>query len=271
MSAEQQNNYAKGEAVLSDVLQGGSSGESVGEQLFGVSDLLRQNPSLVKALIDVSRPTADKEKLAEDVFAGQVGQAALRILKTLVQLHWSEEAGFVATVDQLATDAFLMSAVSSVGVEAVAQQLVDTYTLILDNRALRVELSDLGDGTGKQRAQFTKELFGDYLDESVLGLVAHASGNAKHGRLAQTLREYAQRATQLEKKSLAIATSARQLSQEQAQRLQKVAERKWDRPMVLVTVVDPALVGGFRLDVGDESVDTTIKQDITAAKLALTR
>jgi F0F1-type ATP synthase delta subunit len=39
----------------------------------------------------------------------------------------------------------------------------------------------------------------------------------------------------------------------------------------MAQVVDPSLIGGFRLDIGEESIDTSIRTDIAMARLAMAK
>lgn len=271
MSAEQQANYAVGLNTLRDLAGEGTPGASIGEDLFGVVGVLHESHALVHGLTNVARTPDDRAALAATVFGSKISDDALKIVVALSREHWTRSEGLPASLEDLGVDACLLAAAENTRSSTVPQELVDAYTLVLNNRDLRIQLSDLGEGNPEDRAALAGKIFSGHLDPITVRLVSRAARSAAYGRLAQTLRGYADRAAGLEGKTLAIATSARPLTSEQVERLHALAERRWDRPIVLTTTVDPALIGGFRLDVGEESMDTSIRQDINAAKLAMTR
>ena len=41
--------------------------------------------------------------------------------------------------------------------------------------------------------------------------------------------------------------------------------------MDMAQIVDPTLIGGFRLDIGEESIDTSIRTDIALARMAMAK
>ncbi len=66
-------------------------------------------------------------------------------------------------------------------------------------------------------------------------------------------------------------TVARPLSQEQAERLRAALERQVGRQVNLQVVVDPAVVGGARVQVGDEVIEGTVAGRLAAAEKQLTQ
>jgi F-type H+-transporting ATPase subunit delta len=66
-------------------------------------------------------------------------------------------------------------------------------------------------------------------------------------------------------------TVARPLSQEQKERLQKALERQLGRQVNLHVVVDPSVVGGARVQVGDEVIEGTVAGRLAAAEKQLTQ
>ena len=47
--------------------------------------------------------------------------------------------------------------------------------------------------------------------------------------------------------------------------------RQYDRTVHLNVVVDPELLGGLRVEIGDDVIDGTISHHLRAARVALTR
>jgi F-type H+-transporting ATPase subunit delta len=65
-------------------------------------------------------------------------------------------------------------------------------------------------------------------------------------------------------------TVARPLDDEQKARLQAVLSEKLSRQLTLQVLVDPTVLGGARVRVGDEVIEGTVAGRLTAARQQLT-
>lgn len=70
--------------------------------------------------------------------------------------------------------------------------------------------------------------------------------------------------------SQARVTSAFTLTEPQLDELRVVLERRFSRKLELTVVVDAALIGGIRAEVGDEVLDTSVRAQLDRMKAALT-
>ena len=62
---------------------------------------------------------------------------------------------------------------------------------------------------------------------------------------------------------------ARELGSEDAQRLQDALARQYDRPVHLNVVVDPDVIGGMRVAIGDDVIDGTVASRLDDARRQL--
>ena len=67
----------------------GVDAAALGEDLFGVTDLLAGNPGLRRALTDPSREGEAKAQLMSRLLAGKVGGATVDLAAGLVRDRWS--------------------------------------------------------------------------------------------------------------------------------------------------------------------------------------
>ena len=68
----------------------------------------------------------------------------------------------------------------------------------------------------------------------------------------------------------ATIESAFELTPEQLNEIQKSLERRFNRKLDATVVIKPSLIGGIRVVVGDEVMDTSVKARLEQMKVALT-
>ena len=270
MGAEQQSNLQAARDLLHRDIKIGPQGEAVGAELFGVYDTLSQNRRLLRALTDPGRTPVDRVNLAESVFSARVGSVTMAVISLLVGQHWGHQDQLGTTIRELGMDAYVLAEDYEKNPD-LSQQLVDAYALIASNRDLRIQLSDLGEGDADQRAALAGKIFEGHVSPIAQKLIMRAAHDVRYGHLVQLLRRMAARASDMNGRALVVCSTARPLTEAQATRMASLAERKWGRPVDMAQVVDPSLIGGFRLDIGEESIDTSIRTDITMARLAMAK
>ncbi|MGO3662806.1 F0F1 ATP synthase subunit delta, partial [Microbacterium gubbeenense] len=69
--------------------------------------------------------------------------------------------------------------------------------------------------------------------------------------------------------SLATVTTARQLPAAQLSRLTERLQQRYGRSLRLSQVIDPSIIGGLRVTVGDEVIDGTIRSKYNDLRLKL--
>mgnify|MGYP002724181956 CR=1 FL=1 len=257
--------------LLASAVEEGADGEQVGEDLFGSSDLLAGSAPLREGLTDPSRTDSDKLALLDAVFAANVTKTALEVLQDLVKEHWTSSRALVEVTSDLGLDAYIYQALKDGEYADLAQQLIDAVSLISGERELRVQLSDIGEGGAKDRANLARVIFKGRVSPIAERLIIRAAFSTHYGELLQTLRSYASRVAELTGKTLVVAYTATELDEKQYKKLTQLASRRWQIDVLLTTVIDPSLIGGFRLDAGEQSVDTTVRRDFVVARESLTR
>lgn len=246
-------------------------GLQIGEDLYAVADLLHDNKSLLDALTDPSRGTEAKETLWQSVFGASISGAALQVLLPLSQEHWHHPKDLVKAIEDLGLQSYILQAIRDDDYDQLCQELVDVRAAIEDNRELRVELSELGHGSPEERADLARTITHGSVSPIAERLIVQAAYDSKYGQLLATLRSMAQAVARATGKQLVVAYTAEPLTEAQYDRLARIASQRWDTPVLLTTVTQPDLIGGFRLDAGEQSVDTTVVRDLALAREAMTR
>jgi F0F1-type ATP synthase, delta subunit (mitochondrial oligomycin sensitivity protein) len=270
VSAEQQNNLAVGQSILA-ASPGLADAELTGAELFFASQLLSDDGKLLRALTDPGRTGQDRAQLARDLFAAHLSKETLQIIDALTMLHWSRADALPATLEHLGIESYLRGAQKAVELRLVESELFAVSVLLSESRDLRVQLSDLGEGTVETRAELIATLLDGHISKITIALVKHAVLVSPHGRLIQSIRAYARIAAQIGGTKLVTVTAASELTGIQRERMKSLIERQLNVPVTLAVAVDKALIGGFRINYGEEAVDSSIRSNFNEAKLALER
>ena len=134
----------------------------------------------------------------------------------------------------------------------------------------RIELA-LGGVLGKadDKAALLQRLIGGRASEATTVILDHLVRVPRGRRIGQLLRGAATEVAAAAGRSIATVTSARELPTAQLDRLRAGLERQYGRTLQLQQVVDPAVVGGLRVAIGDDVIDGTVRSKFTDLRLKL--
>ena len=254
-----------GEHRLATVLSDGADPDTMADELFAAAALIDRNASLRHALADPSRDGHAKRDLVTGLFTGKVAAAAVDVLGELAAQRWAAERDLPDAVEQLAVDAVLTSAERARDVTRVEDELFRFERIVAGNAELRDMLTNRhGDPQGK--ASVVVELLSGNVAPQTL-LLARQSVLVPRGRqLEQTIGEYLQRAAARREQITAVVTTTTALTADQGRRLRAALAKIYGRDVLLQVVVDPDVMGGIRVRVGDEVVDGTIARRLDEAR-----
>lgn len=271
MSTEQVANSKVGSEALVDALLDGGTGDEIGEQLFDIAAMFRDSPRLLRSTTDPGRSGTDRVNMVNGLIASRVSGGAEAIVDSLAGLHWANPEDFVFTLRELGVEAELRAAKARGELDRVGQELVAIGHVLIDDRELRTVLSPISGKTVSERQALAKQLFAQHILPCTAVLLNHAVVTATPGRLVQKLRNYARTGADLEGARLVMVRTAVPFTSEQRDRLESLLERQMKQPVTLGVVLDPDLIGGFRISYGNEAYDSSVRADVTKARQALLR
>lgn len=271
MSSEQIANARLGSDALVDALAKGGHGDQIGGQLFDLAALLLANPALLRGITDPGRSAADRTEAIHSLIVKKVLPGTEEVMHAIVGLHWANPDDLVYTLRQLGVEAKLRDAKQKGTLEQVGQELIDIGYVLQDNRDVRTALSPLSGMSVQERQELAQKLFGAHISDCTSALLEHAVASSRPGRLIQKLRNYARTGAVLEGSRLVMVRTAEPFTAAQRARLQSLLERQVHQPVTLGVVLDPELIGGFRVSYGDEAFDSSVRADVAKAKQALAR
>lgn len=255
---------AEAMAALTDQVGGVAEGSAtkVSDDLFAAARAFRSEGSLRRFATDQSVEPDARIGLVKDLFSGKVDPAALAIITAGVGRRWTKTRDLSDALEQLG----VISAVRSVGLQAatLVDELFAVRQLVSDNPELRNALSDPARSTS-DRAGLVESLIGGKTMPVTVQLVRQALSGS-YRTVALALEDYEKTAADAHGEGVATVRVARALSDGDVQRLASALSRQYGRPVHLNIVVDPEVVGGVRVEIGDDIIDGTISSRLDDAR-----
>jgi F-type H+-transporting ATPase subunit delta len=235
-----------------------------GEQLLDASLVVAGSPQLRSALADDTAEESDKRGIVDAVFAAYE-PAAKQILGSLVAQRWSSASDLVAGIEELGIRAVAESAPKSVSID---DELFTFATAVSSNADLELALgSKLGATEG--RVSLVNALIGKKASAQTVSIVAALVAQPRGRRIGELLRYGATIVAEQAGVAIATVTVAAPLTSAQLARVEKALSAQYDKVIRINEVVDPRILGGMRVQIGDEVIDGTVANRISDLRLQL--
>ncbi|MGB3356960.1 MAG: F0F1 ATP synthase subunit B/delta [Mycobacterium sp.] len=243
---------------------------ALAENLPAVAKLLLDEPALNKALAQPTEESAAKVQMVERLFTDKVDANTLKLLNTAVSQRWSSEANLIDAVEHVARLALLVRAERDGQAEEVEEQLF-RFGRVLDNESrLSRLLSDHMVPTERRVSLLQNVLdSGGGVNATAAALLTQTVELLRGEPAEVAVNELAELAVARRGEVVAEVTAAADLSDEQATRLTEVLSRIYGHPVSVQLNIDPAVLGGLLIAVGDEVIDGSISSRLEAARTGL--
>ncbi|MGP3980960.1 F0F1 ATP synthase subunit delta [Streptomyces sp. KR80] len=227
------------------------------EELAAVTGLLDREVSLRRVFTDPAQAGEAKAELVARVLGGQVGGETVDLLSGMVRSRWSRSRDLVDAIEELANIADLVAAQRADALDGVEDELFRFARIVASSTELRAALTDRT-ATVSAKAELLRSLLGGrahpVTERLVVRLVTQPRGRSLEGGLDALSKLAAARRDRM----VAVVTSAVPLSDQQKQRLGAVLAKLYGRQMHLNLDVDPEVLGGISVRVGEEVINGTI-------------
>jgi F-type H+-transporting ATPase subunit delta len=228
--------------------------ETSGDELFAVVGLLSREPALRRALADSSADEQRRTVLARRLFAGKLSDATLDLVVSVVTSRWSNPRELVDGIESLARTALLVGAERTGRLDTVEDELFRFGRIVAGDGELERLLSDAS-APAEQKLSLLRSLLGRKVDPTTEKLTEALVAYPRGRRAVEGMEELADLAAKRRERSVAHVTSVVALTEAQQTRLAATLQRVYARPIALHIEVDPDLIGGMVIKVGDEVID----------------
>ncbi|MEV6790721.1 F0F1 ATP synthase subunit delta [Streptomyces sp. NPDC051320] len=238
------------------------------DQLADVTALLDREVTLRRVLTEPAREGEAKAELVGRLLSGQVDGPAVDLVSGMVRSRWSNSRDLVDSVEELAATADLTAAQQAGALDDVEDELFRFGRIVESSTALRAALTDRA-ATVTAKSELLRSLLGGranpVTERLVVRLVTHPRGRSLEAGLQTLSRLAAARRDRV----VAVVTSAVPLTDGQKQRLGAALAKLYGRQMHLNLDVDPEVLGGISVRVGEEVINGTIAERLDEASRRL--
>ncbi|MEV4613341.1 F0F1 ATP synthase subunit delta [Kitasatospora sp. NPDC049258] len=238
------------------------------EELAAVTVLLDREVSLRRVLTDPSRSGQDKAQLAGSLLSGQVSGEAVDLVSGLVRSRWSGARDLVDSVEELSALAEIIAADRAGVLDDLEDELFRFGRVVSGSHELRSALTEPKAGTAA-KAELIKKLLGGRANPGTVRLVTALVTHPRGRSLEQGLETYSKLAAARRGRVVALVTTAVPLSDAQKERLAASLAGLYGRQVHLNIDIDPQVLGGVRVQIGDEIIDGTVSSRLEGARQAL--
>ncbi|HZX09016.1 F0F1 ATP synthase subunit delta [Kribbella sp.] len=243
-------------ARAEQALAGAAPAEGLGNELFSIAKLLDGNGALRRALTDPARPADAKVALAGQLFGGKISAQAQEILSAAVAGRWVSGRDLGDALDQLSVEAEVAYADNRRKLDEIEDELFRLDRVVAAERDLADKLGDRRIPVG-YRQELIRGLLQGKADATTVRLAERAV-DGRGRNFAASMRSYQVAAAARRNASIATVRVATDLTEAQRTRLAAALGRQYGRDIQLNVIVDAGVVGGVRVDIGDEVIDGTI-------------
>lgn len=262
-------------AALQAALASSTSGADVealqqlSDELFSIMSLLTGNGPLRRAVADPGLDAEVKQRLVEGLLGGKVSTTALALVRDAAGRRWSEPRDIVDALETLAVDAALTGAERNGQLDEVEDQLFRFERILEGEPALRTALTDRA-LPGEPKRELVHRLLDGKAAPATVALVERGVLYPRGRTIERVLDEFTAVAAQRRSRLIARVVTATTLSEEQQERLAGALAREFGHEVRLQIVVDPSILGGVTVRVGDELLDASVLRKLKAAGRHLT-
>lgn len=242
--------------------------EEAGNGLFAVVEVLGEERALRAMLADPAIASGTKTETIKTLFTGKVSDLTVELLTQIATSRWSSDADMVDATEESAATLVLMGAEAEGKIDRVEEELFRFGRAIDAYPPLQMALTDPASSADQKSGIVNSLLEGKAAPETV-ELVAHVTGSLRGRRIQDAVARLSELAAARRGRIIAEVRSAVELTDTQQQRLCAALATLHGRDVELNIEIDPAVLGGIEVRVGDEVIDGTAATKLEQARRKL--
>ena len=236
---------------------------ALSDDLAAIAALLGDEVSLRRLLTDPARPGEARAALVGELLAGKVGENAAALVSGVVRSRWSRPRDLADALDELSVEAELALAERAGTLDAVEDDLFRFGRILAAEPELAVGLSERI--PVRQRTGLVDSLLAGKANPSALRLIQRVVASPRDGSVLHGVERLSGIAAAHRARITALVTAVVPLTEAQRERLVRILERGYGKQIRLNVELDPALIGGVTVRIGDDIIDGSLANRLAEA------
>jgi len=239
----------------------------IADDLFAVANLLRQSPTLRRVATDVSVPAEAKANVLRGLVQDQIDAPSMQLVEKAAGMRWSATRDLADALDHVAVIAVVKDAERAGQADALEDELFEFARVVEENPQLRDALSDRARSLEDKR-QLVRTLLEGKATGSTVRLVEQAlTGTFR--TVGQALEAFRRITAEHRNRLVAVVRVAEELGGSEVQRLESALSGQYGRPVHVNVRRDPQVIGGVKVEIGDDVIDGTVATRLDEARRRL--
>lgn len=229
---------------------------------------LDSSSGLRRALTDPARTSDAKSALVKDLFGKVVSPSALSLVEQAAALRWSGGSDLTDAIEVITIEALAIAAEAAGESDALEGEILAIVRSISSSSDLRQGLND-SKYSIEAKQKLIASLFAGAISGSTAKVLEMMVGSLRGRNVERTLAHYSQVILARKERTVAHVKSAVRLDGERLSRLGAALERALGRKIRVDVEVDPLVMGGISVRIGDELIDGTVVNRLMEASRSL--
>ena len=249
---------------LDRMLNDSQVGDSFASDMFAVVDALEASPTLRRAVTDPGTPESARRALVHGLLDGKVDKAVVDLVAEAATLRWAGGRTFAAALERQSVRGQLVAADRRGELEDTEDQLFRFARFVESDPDLRNVLADRAIDRSRRQQLIGELLRGRATDSTIV--LARRAVAARERTFAQTIEGYVTLAAAQKNRVVATVRVAKPLTEDQRDRLVAALTNQIGRQVTIQEVIDPDILGGVRVELGDEVFEGTVSGRLEEAR-----
>ena len=257
-------------AVLQAVdaaLDAGADPATLGDELFGLAAMLDGQPALRRLLTDPGVEASRKADLVRSLLGGRVSESATQVLVVAGGRRWAATRDLADAVEEAGVTAHVAQAERVGQLDELEDELFRFSRVVEAEPRLREALGDRAAPASVKSGLVDAVLAGKSSQPAQLLLRQAVAGRQR--TFAAAVADYQRIAAARRNRLVATVRVAAALTEQHKQRLADALSAVYGNGVHLNVIVDPQVLGGVRVTIADEVIDSTVTTRLADARRRL--
>ncbi len=253
---------------LEAALPGPVQADLLSNELFAVVGLLDTEHGLRRALSDPGKRAEEKAAIVQALLHSKIAPVTEELATAAVESRWASPSDLTDALERLAIEALTYVAERQGTLDDLEDELFRFGRLVAGQPDLRSALAS-SELAPEHKQELLNALLQDKATPVALSMITQMVLHPRGRSLPVALDLCAQIAADRRERLIAVVRTATALTTGQRERLAATLAEAYNHEVHLNVVIDPAVVGGISVQIGDELIDGTVATRLAAVRRRL--